>query len=81
MIEVELVNTKTAKDNRIQELQDQIDMLISEHAVLEEKLQGQVVLQREIESLRRHKIHMLGLLKEYEECKAQNLDLQVKLTC
>ena len=76
MIEVELVNTKTVEDNRIQELQGQIDMLISEHAVFEEKMQGQVVLQREIESLRRHKTHKLGLLKGDEECKAQNLDLR-----
>ena len=29
MVEVDLVNIKTAKDNRIQELQVQIDVLIS----------------------------------------------------
>ena len=38
MIEVESVNTKTAKDNRIHELQGEIDVLISEQAVFEEKL-------------------------------------------
>ena len=80
MIEVKTVNTKIAED-RIQELQGQIDVLIKEQAVFEEKLQEQVVLQREIESLRRHKTHMLGLLKEDKERKVQNLDLysQVEL--
>ena len=50
MIEVKSINTKTAED-RIQELQGLIDMLIKEQAVTE-KLQEQVLLQREIESLR-----------------------------
>ena len=43
MIEVKSVNTKTTED-RIQELQGQIDVLIKEQAVIEEKLQEQVVL-------------------------------------
>ena len=76
MIEVELVNTKTVEDNRIQELQGQIDVMISGKVVFEENLQAQVMLQREIENLRRYKIHILGLLKEDEEHKAQNLDLR-----
>ena len=38
MVEADLVNTKIAKDNCIRELQVQIDVLISEQAVLEKKL-------------------------------------------
>ena len=34
------------------------------------------MLQRENESLKQHKTHMLSLLKEDEERKAQNLDLR-----
>ena len=75
MIEVKFFNTKTAEDNCVQELQGQIDVLINEQAMFEEKLQEQVVLQRKIESLKRHKTHMLSLLMEDEECKVQNLDL------
>ena len=75
MMVVDSVNTRMAED-RIQELQGQIDMLIKEKAAFETKLQEQVVLQREIESLRRHKIHMIGLLKEDEERKVQNIDLR-----
>ena len=75
MMVVDLVNTKETED-RIQELQGQVDMLIKEKAAFEAKLQKQVVLQREVESLRQHKTHMLGLLKEDEDRKVQNLDLQ-----
>ena len=35
-----------------------------------------MALQREVESLRQHKTNMLGLLKEDDDCKVQNLDLQ-----
>ena len=34
-----------------------------------------MVLQRKVESLRRHKTYMLGLLKEDDAHKVQNLDL------
>ena len=40
------------------------------------KLQEQMALQREVESLRRHKTNILGLLKEDDVCKVQNLDLR-----
>ena len=75
MMVVNPVNTKETED-RIQELQGQVDILIKEKAAFEAKLQEQVALQREVESLRWHKTHMLGPLKEDDDRKVQNLDLR-----
>ena len=60
---IDPVNTKEAED-RIQDLQGQVDTLIKEKVALEVKLQEHLALQREVESLKRHKTQMLGLLKE-----------------
>ena len=73
MMVVDPVNTKEIED-RIQELQGQVDILIKEKVVFEMKLQEQVALQCEVESLGWHKTHMLGLLKEDDARKVQNLD-------
>ena len=60
---IDPVNIKEA-EHRIQDLQGQVDTLAKEKVALEVKLQDHLVLQREIESLKRHKTQMLGLLKE-----------------
>ena len=57
------VSTKEAEDH-IQDLQGQVDTLIKEKVALEVKLQEHLALQREVESLKRLKTQMLGLLKE-----------------
>ena len=72
---IDSVNTKEVED-RLQDLQGQVDTLVKEKATLEVKLQDQVALQREIESLKRHKTQMLGLLKEEDTCKVQIVDLR-----
>ena len=72
---IDSVNTKEAED-RLQELQSQVDMLAKEKATLAVKLQDQVVLQREVESLKRYKTKTLGLLKEEDTRKVQILDLR-----
>ena len=72
---IDPVNTKEAED-RLQELQSQVDMLAKEKATLAVKLQDQVALQREVESLKRYKTKTLGLLKEEDTRKVQILDLQ-----
>ena len=71
---IDSVNTKEAEDH-IQDLQGQVDTLAKEKAALEVKLQDHLALQREIESLKRHKTQMLGLLKEDDTCKVQIVDL------
>ena len=65
---IDSVNTKEVEDC-LQDLQGQVDTLAKEKATLEVKLQDQVALQREIESLKRHKTQMLGLLKEEDTHK------------
>ena len=75
MMVVDPLNTKEIEDC-IQELQGQVDILIKEKAIFEAKLQEQVALQQEDESLRQHKTNMLGLLKEDDDRKIQNLDLR-----
>ena len=50
--------------------------MIKEKAALEVKLQEHLALQREVESLKRHKTQMLGLLKEDDTRKVQILDLR-----
>ena len=72
---IDSVNTKEAQD-RIQDLQGQVDTLAKEKAALEVKLQDHLALQREIESLKRHKTQMLGLLKEDDTRKVQIVDLR-----
>ena len=72
---IDSVNIKEAED-RIQDLQGQVDTLAKEKAALEVKLQDHLALQREIESLKRHKTQMLGLLKEDDTRKVQIVDLQ-----
>ena len=72
---IDLVNIKEAED-RIQDLQGQVDTLAKEKVALEVKLQDHLVLQCEIESLKRHKTQMLGLLKEDDTRKVQIVDLQ-----
>ena len=72
---IDPVNTKEAED-RIQDLQGQVDTLAKEKVALEVKLQDHLVLQREIESLKRHKTQMLGLLKEDDTRKVQIVDLR-----
>ena len=72
---IDSVNTKEAED-RIQDLQGQIDTLAKEKAALEVKLQDHLALQCEIESLKRHKTQMLGLLKEDDTRKVQIMDLR-----
>ena len=72
---IDPVSTKEAEDC-IQDLQGQVDTLIKEKVALEVKLQEHLVLQREVESLKRHKTQMLGLLKEDDTLKVQILDLQ-----
>ena len=72
---IDSVNTKEAED-RIQDLQGQVDTLAKEKAALEVKLQDHLAMQREIESLKRHKTQMLGLLKEDNACKVQIVDLR-----
>ena len=47
MMVIDLVNTREAED-RIQKLQDQVDILIKEKVVFEVKLQEQVELQCEV---------------------------------
>ena len=71
---IDPVSTRETED-RIQDLQGQVDILIKEKAALEVKLQEQLALQCEVESLKRHKTHMLGLLKEDDTRKVQILDL------
>ena len=68
-------STKEAED-RLQDLQSQVDTLTKEKATLEVKLQDQVVLQREIEGLKRQKAQMQGRLKEEDTRKVQILDLR-----
>ena len=75
MMVIDPVSTKEAED-RIQHLQGQVDILIKEKVAFEVKLQKQMALQREVESLKRHKTHMLGLLKEDDTRKVQILDLR-----
>ena len=65
---IDPVNTKEAED-RLQELQSQVDMLAKEKATLAVKLQDQVALQREVESLKQYKTKTLGLLKEEDTRK------------
>ena len=72
---IDPVSTKEAKDC-IQDLQGQVDKLVKEKAALEVKLQDHLALQREVESLKRHKTQMLRLLKEDDSRKVQILDLQ-----
>ena len=43
------------------------------------KLHKELALQHEVESLRRHKTNMLGVLKEDDARKVQNLDLQSQI--
>ena len=68
-------STKEAED-RLQDLQSQVDTLAKEKATLEVKLQDQVALQREIEGLKRQKAQMQGRLKEDDTRKVQIPDLQ-----
>ena len=75
---IDSVNTKEVED-RLQDLQGQVDTLVKEKATLEVKLQDQVALQREIESLKRHKTQMLGLLKEEDTYKVQIVDLRSQI--
>ena len=75
---IDSVNTKVVEDH-LQDLQGQVDTLVKEKATLEVKLQDQVALQREIESLKRHKTQMLGLLKEEDTRKVQIVACEVKL--
>ena len=72
---IDLVSTKEVEDH-IQDLQGQVDKLVKEKAALEVKLQDHLALQREVESLKRHKTQMLGLLKEDDSRKVQILDLR-----
>ena len=72
---IDPVNIKEAED-RIQDLQGQVDTLAKEKVALEVKLQDHLALQREIESLKWHKTQMLGLLKEDDTRKVQIVDLQ-----
>ena len=72
---IDLVNTKEAED-RIQDFQGQVDTLAKEKVALEVKLQDHLALQCEIESLKRHKTQMLGLLKEDDTRKVQIVDLR-----
>ena len=72
---IDPVSTKEAED-RIQDLQSQVDILIKEKVALEVKLQEHLALQREVESLKWQKTQMLGLLKEDDTCKVQILDLR-----
>ena len=50
--------------------------MAKEKAALEVKLQDHLALQREIESLKRHKTQMLGLLKEDDTHRVQIVDLR-----
>ena len=68
-------STKEAED-RLQDLQSQVDTLAKEKATLEVKLQDQVALQHEIEGLKRQKVQMQGRLKEEDTRKVQILDLR-----
>ena len=72
---IDPVSTKEAKD-RIQNLQGQVDKLVKEKAALEVKLQDHLALQHEVESVKRHKTQMLGLLKEDDTRKVQIMDLR-----
>ena len=72
---IDPVSTKEAED-RIQDLQGQVDTSVKEKAALEVKLQEHLALQREVESLKQHKTQMLGLLKEDDIHKVQLLDLR-----
>ena len=72
---IDLISTKEVED-RIQNLQGQVDTLVKEKAALEVELQDHLALQCEVESLKRHKTQMLGLLKEDDTRKVQIVDLQ-----
>ena len=72
---IDQVSTKEAED-RIQDLQGQVDKLVKEKAVLEVKLQDHLALQCEVESLKQHKTQILGLLKEDDTRKVQIVDLR-----
>ena len=65
---IDPVSIKEAEDC-IQDLHGQVDKLVKEKAALEVKLQDHLALQREVESLKRHKTQMLGLLKEADTRK------------
>ena len=72
---IDPVSTKEAEDC-IQDLQGQVEKLVKEKAAWEVKLLDHLALQCEVESLKRHKTEMLGLLKEDDTRKVQILDLQ-----
>ena len=73
---VEVVPSQPAEDHRVRELQSQVDMLRSEQTAFEEQLKGQIMQQRENDSLKQHKEHVLALLKGNEDRKVQNQNLQ-----
>ena len=73
---VEVVPSQPVEDDCIRELQSQVDVLRSEQTAFEERLKGQDTLQMENDSLKRHKEHVLALLKGDEDRKAQNQNLQ-----
>ena len=69
---IEVVPSQPAEDDRVRELQSQVDVLRNEQTAFEERLKGQVMLQMENDNLKQHKAHVLALLEGDEDRKAQN---------